>query len=583
MVVWSDQDTAFLQTISTANDMSGGCDSRRGGQTDAEKNVNRLRNVMPEKLATFCKMHLSFLLELDGSKLEEIFMEQGTTDCNSNKRKPSTPFSKKKGNYYPAPLSKDLSDAMSRLISFLQQPDCLRTEGLFRKTGNVSRQRLLREWIAQGADDLHLGDGTFSPHDVATVLKQLLSEMPEPLLTQKHYEAHMQISEMSRNCLSDREKKRAHEKQVKALQLLVQLLPRENAALLESLLDLLNRAAKVVENKMSAGSLGVVFAPSLICPRKMVPEAMQAVAGTLSKAVAMMIENSAVMFAVPRELAADVANFWREMEDPNLDVFDGGKSCEDVTNIRKAKYGSSSAVNTVLTFAERKSPEEFDCSQDTQVALAQLYAHVQSMPESAKKKKLLKQFNRAGNMHNHTPKKGKHSRSRTFGESIKKHFSMLSKTSKSHEICDSKSGDELRLNLTKAISIDDTVANITYTMTPDNKLKPLLRHSPAVHVVDLGASPCNVKPRKRLSDENMDPQVGAAKSLYRPPTPCKTLFPNTPLSVARPVAMVSPITKTSEGAVPGVTKKAMLAPLTPCNRLPMMVITPSKSYIESVL
>ncbi|KAH3785290.1 hypothetical protein DPMN_163375 [Dreissena polymorpha] len=83
---------------------------------------------------------------------------------------------------------------MSCLISFLQQPDCLRTEGLFRKTGNVSRQRLLREWIAQGADDLHLGDGTFSPHDVATVLKQLLIELPEPLLTQKHYEAHMQIS-----------------------------------------------------------------------------------------------------------------------------------------------------------------------------------------------------------------------------------------------------------------------------------------------------------------------------------------------------------------------------------------------------
>ena len=90
-----------------------------------------------------------------------------------------------------------------------------------------------------------------------------------------------------------------------------------------------------------------------------------------------------------------------------------------IQSILLFQYGSSSAVNTVLTFAERKSPEEVDCSQDTQVALAQLYAHVQSMPESAKKKKLLKQFNRAGNMHNHTPKKGKHSRSRTFGESIK--------------------------------------------------------------------------------------------------------------------------------------------------------------------
>lgn len=74
----------------------------------------------------------------------------------------------------------------------------------------------------------------------------------------------------------------------------------------------------------------------------------------------------------------------------------------------------------MLTFVERKSPEEVDSSQDTQVALAQLYAHVQSMPESAKKKKLLKQFNRAGCV---TPsssaRKGKHTRSRTFGESLK--------------------------------------------------------------------------------------------------------------------------------------------------------------------
>lgn len=76
-------------------------------------------------------------------------------------------------------------------------------------------------------------------------------------------------------------------------------------------------------------------------------------------------------------------------------------------------------MNTVLTFADRKSPEEFDSAHDTTVALAQLYAHVQSMPESAKKKKLLKQFNRAGGVQPNSAKKGKHSRSRTFGESLK--------------------------------------------------------------------------------------------------------------------------------------------------------------------
>ena len=79
----------------SANDMSASDLRRR--QTEAEKNVNRLRNCMPEKLETFCKMHLSFLLELDGSKLEEMFLEPTFTDNNNNRKKATTPFSKKKG------------------------------------------------------------------------------------------------------------------------------------------------------------------------------------------------------------------------------------------------------------------------------------------------------------------------------------------------------------------------------------------------------------------------------------------------------------------------------------------------------
>ncbi|XP_053407003.1 rho GTPase-activating protein 19-like isoform X2 [Mercenaria mercenaria] len=561
----------------------------RRSQTEAEKNVNRLRNCMPEKLMTFCKMHLSFLLELDGSKLEEMFMESSSVDCNANKKKNATPFSTKKKDRtsgpVTAPLSKEVVSCMYKLISYLQKTENLKTEGLFRKTGNVTRQRLLKEWIHQGAE-LNLNDGTFSPHDVATVLKQLLSDLPEPLLTQKHFEAHQQIVDMCRHCQSEKEKARAGEKQLKALQLLMLLLPRENAILLECLFDLLHKAAHVSENKMSTSSLGVVFAPSLLCPRKLTPEEMHSVSPVLSKVVATMIEKAPSLFAVPRELGDDVANFWREMEDPNVDVFTCDKeNVDDHANIQKAKYGSSSAVNTVLTFAERKSPEEFDSAQDTQVALAQLYAHVQAMPESAKKKKLLKQFNRASGVQPNSTKKGKHSRSRTFGESLKKHFPILSRH-KSRDVCESEDSD-VTWSITKPIMVDDSIANISYMKTPDNRYTPVLRHSPAVHVVDLGASPCNVKPKKRLSDENIDSQVknskiphmDASASYLRPATPKKTLFPSTP-AVQRPVAMVSPITQ-SVTKMPELTKKAIM---TPRSRLPMLVLqSPNKSYTESVL
>ena len=60
-----------------------------------------------------------------------------------------------------------------------------------------------------------------------------------------------------------------------------------------------------------------------------------------------------------------------------------------ITCVILQKSTSSSAVNTVFTFVDRKSSSDSDT--DTQVALAQLYAHVQSMPESTRKKKLLKQ------------------------------------------------------------------------------------------------------------------------------------------------------------------------------------------------
>ena len=68
----------------------------------------------------------------------------------------------------------------------------MKTEGLFRKTGNVSRQRLLKDWVTDRAS-FSLKDSTFSPHDIATVLKQLLSDLPDPLLTEKYCEAYIQI------------------------------------------------------------------------------------------------------------------------------------------------------------------------------------------------------------------------------------------------------------------------------------------------------------------------------------------------------------------------------------------------------
>lgn len=66
-------------------------------------------------------------------------------------------------------------------------------EGLFRVPGNSLRQQSLRELLSAGAD-VDLDSGDFRPHDVASLLKSLLGELPEPLLTHRHFHAHLKIA-----------------------------------------------------------------------------------------------------------------------------------------------------------------------------------------------------------------------------------------------------------------------------------------------------------------------------------------------------------------------------------------------------
>lgn len=53
---------------------------------------------MPDKFRIMVQMHLSFILDLDGTKLEEMFTEPEKVEAVP-KRKSATPFSKKKGEF----------------------------------------------------------------------------------------------------------------------------------------------------------------------------------------------------------------------------------------------------------------------------------------------------------------------------------------------------------------------------------------------------------------------------------------------------------------------------------------------------
>lgn len=80
---------------------------------------------------------------------------------------------------------------LSLSISLAHSSD-LHVEGLFRVPGHSLRQAALREMLNAGSEiDLETGD--FHPNDAATLLKAYLGELPEPLLTHRHYHAHLKI------------------------------------------------------------------------------------------------------------------------------------------------------------------------------------------------------------------------------------------------------------------------------------------------------------------------------------------------------------------------------------------------------
>jgi hypothetical protein len=142
--------------------------------------------------------------------------------------------------------------------------------------------------------ETQLNSGNFSPHDVASLLKSFLGEVPEPLLTEKHFVAHTQLPDMA-PC-----------KRLQTVQLLLQLLPAENLQLLNQLLNLLVNVTHEEANKMNIEALATLFAPHILVPRKMTASELHTVSPTITKSLAFMIEHSSEIFKVCFEAPAHV-------------------------------------------------------------------------------------------------------------------------------------------------------------------------------------------------------------------------------------------------------------------------------------
>lgn len=199
-----------------------------------------------------------------------------------------------------------------------------------------------------------------------------------------------------------------------SLKLLLLLLPSENRVLLKDVLELLNYTASFeIKNKMSAESLATLFTPHFLCPRKLSPEALHADSQMLSVIISFMIKKYSELFSVPKKLAIDIRAYFSERERRKVL---SPKKCFNES------VSDNFAANTVYSFVDHERTAKENQANPTETALAQLYAHIQSLPESSKKRKLVKQFNKE-NGHG-TPLQVLRSmpKNKSFGDSIKKHI-----------------------------------------------------------------------------------------------------------------------------------------------------------------
>ncbi|KAM4641639.1 rho GTPase-activating protein 11A-like [Discoglossus pictus] len=125
----------------------------------------------------------------------------------------------------------------------------LGTEGLFRKSGSVTRIKTLKAQLESGVTSF----SSAHPSDVAALLKQFFRDLPQPLVPLELQDALCQIQE------SVPERLRGS-----ATTLVTSLLPPVQGATLRYFCTFLQEvASRYEENKMDAGNLAVVLAPNL--------------------------------------------------------------------------------------------------------------------------------------------------------------------------------------------------------------------------------------------------------------------------------------------------------------------------------
>jgi hypothetical protein len=144
---------------------------------------------------------------------------------------------------------------IEQVLNYLRRDEMIQ-EGLFRLSGTFTRIKSLQDRLNSGDSfnaDLNLTASDC--HNVTSLLKQFLRNLPEPLLTFELYESWQALGDWTGQT----------EIAVKIANFLVNQLPKLNKKILEDLMKFLNERLKDSEiTRMNACNFGTVIGPNLL-------------------------------------------------------------------------------------------------------------------------------------------------------------------------------------------------------------------------------------------------------------------------------------------------------------------------------
>ncbi|XP_046714950.1 unconventional myosin-IXAb isoform X1 [Silurus meridionalis] len=148
---------------------------------------------------------------------------------------------------------------VENLINYIEMHG-LYTEGIYRKSGSTNKIKELKLGLDTDATVVNLDD--YNIHVIASVLKQWLRDLPNPLMTFELYKEFLRATGLQ-------DKKEV----VKGVYTVIDQLSRTHLSTLERLIFHLVRISLQEEtNRMSANALAIVFAPCILrCPDSIDP------------------------------------------------------------------------------------------------------------------------------------------------------------------------------------------------------------------------------------------------------------------------------------------------------------------------